>query len=573
MFKLRSFMKPYRKSAILALLLMLGELVVELWHPLLMAKVIDEGILTGDTGAILRWGGLMTLVALGGFAAGIINSYYSAHVSQGIGYDIRGKLFEKVQAFSFSNFNLFQPSTLITRMTNDITQIQNLVFMSLRIMLRAPLMMVGGVVLAFTINARLALVLVIVTPVLLAMLLWLMTRGFHLFRSVQERLDRTNNVLRENLLGMRVIKAFVRFGHEIRRFTDANGELRDRTMSALRFMELGVPMLLLVMNLSLLVILWYGGRQVTGHAANVGEVVAVVNYATRITASFTVISWIVSSIARARASALRVVEVLETGVDLESSADADPSIRITRGEVEFDRVGFRYPGAAGPLLEDVSFKAEAGTTVALLGATGSGKSSLFQLIPRLYDVTEGHVRIDGHDVRDMKLETLRESIGYVPQEAVLFTGTVKENLLWGKEDATMEEIVEAAKAAQIHDTIDKLPLKYDTRLGQQGVNLSGGQKQRLSIARALIRRPRILLFDDSTSALDAKTEARLLAALRRYPCTILMITQKISTAMGADRILILEDGRLLAQGDHETLLHRSPLYRRIIESQSGRELA
>jgi len=572
-FKLRSFMKPYRKSAILALLLMLGELVVELWHPLLMAKVIDEGILTGDTGAILRWGGLMTLVALGGFAAGIINSYYSAHVSQGIGYDIRGKLFEKVQAFSFSNFNLFQPSTLITRMTNDITQIQNLVFMSLRIMLRAPLMMVGGVVLAFTINARLALVLVIVTPVLLAMLLWLMTRGFHLFRSVQERLDRTNNVLRENLLGMRVIKAFVRFGHEIRRFTDANGELRDRTMSALRFMELGVPMLLLVMNLSLLVILWYGGRQVTGHAANVGEVVAVVNYATRITASFTVISWIVSSIARARASALRVVEVLETGVDLESSADADPSIRITRGEVEFDRVGFRYPGAAGPLLEDVSFKAEAGTTVALLGATGSGKSSLFQLIPRLYDVTEGHVRIDGHDVRDMKLETLRESIGYVPQEAVLFTGTVKENLLWGKEDATMEEIVEAAKAAQIHDTIDKLPLKYDTRLGQQGVNLSGGQKQRLSIARALIRRPRILLFDDSTSALDAKTEARLLAALRRYPCTILMITQKISTAMGADRILILEDGRLLAQGDHETLLHRSPLYRRIIESQSGRELA
>jgi len=572
-FKLRSFMKPYRKSAILALLLMLGELVVELWHPLLMAKVIDEGILTGDTGAILRWGGLMTLVALGGFAAGIINSYYSAHVSQGIGYDIRGELFEKVQAFSFSNFNLFQPSTLITRMTNDITQIQNLVFMSLRIMLRAPLMMVGGVVLAFTINARLALVLVIVTPVLLAMLLWLMTRGFHLFRSVQERLDRTNNVLRENLLGMRVIKAFVRFGHEIRRFTDANGELRDRTMSALRFMELGVPMLLLVMNLSLIVILWYGGRQVTGHAANVGEVVAVVNYATRITASFTVISWIVSSIARARASALRVVEVLETGIDLESSADADPSIRITRGEVEFDRVGFRYPGAAGPLLEDVSFKAEAGTTVALLGATGSGKSSLFQLIPRLYDVTEGHVRIDGHDVRDMKLETLRESIGYVPQEAVLFTGTVKENLLWGKEDATMEEIVEAAKAAQIHDTIDKLPLKYDTRLGQQGVNLSGGQKQRLSIARALIRRPRILLFDDSTSALDAKTEARLLAALRRYPCTILMITQKISTAMGADRILILEDGRLLAQGDHETLLHRSPLYRRIIESQSGRELA
>ena len=566
-------MKPYRKSAILALLLMLGELVVELWHPLLMAKVIDEGILTGDTGAILRWGGLMTLVALGGFAAGIINSYYSAHVSQGIGYDIRGELFEKVQAFSFSNFNLFQPSTLITRMTNDITQIQNLVFMSLRIMLRAPLMMVGGVVLAFTINARLALVLVIVTPVLLAMLLWLMTRGFHLFRSVQERLDRTNNVLRENLLGMRVIKAFVRFGHEIRRFTDANGELRDRTMSALRFMELGVPMLLLVMNLSLIVILWYGGRQVTGHAANVGEVVAVVNYATRITASFTVISWIVSSIARARASALRVVEVLETGIDLESSADADPSIRITRGEVEFDRVGFRYPGAAGPLLEDVSFKAEAGTTVALLGATGSGKSSLFQLIPRLYDVTEGHVRIDGHDVRDMKLETLRESIGYVPQEAVLFTGTVKENLLWGKEDATMEEIVEAAKAAQIHDTIDKLPLKYDTRLGQQGVNLSGGQKQRLSIARALIRRPRILLFDDSTSALDAKTEARLLAALRRYPCTILMITQKISTAMGADRILILEDGRLLAQGDHETLLHRSPLYRRIIESQSGRELA
>jgi ATP-binding cassette subfamily B multidrug efflux pump len=573
MLKLRYFLKSYRMATIIALILMLVELVVELWHPLLMAKIIDDGITPRDSGVVLRYGGLMAGIAILGFASGIVNSFYASHVSQGVGFDVRKALFEKVQAFSFANFNRFQTSTLITRLTNDVTQLQNVVFMGLRIMMRAPLMMIGGLILALTINVRLAVILAVVTPILILVLVWLMGRGFHLFQSVQSRLDRTNSVLRENLLGMRLIKAFVRFGHEVGRFTKANGELRDQTISALRFVELTVPSLLLVMNFTLLFILWYGGWEVNSARADIGEVVAIVNYTTRITASFTAVSWIVAAISRGRASGARISEVLETPLDLTDADNTDPALGITDGGIVFDDVSFHYPGASAQLLSSVSFAVKPGEKVAILGATGSGKSSLFQLIPRLYDATGGRVLIDGADIRTMKLETLRGGIGYVPQEAVLFTGTVKENLLWGKEDATMDEIVEAAKSAQIHDTIAKLPLQYETVLGQQGVNLSGGQKQRLSIARALIRKPRILLFDDSTSALDAKTEANLLEALQRYRCTILMITQKVGTAMGADSILILEDGRLLAQGNHEQLFRRLPLYRRMIESQSGKELA
>lgn len=608
-----TYLKPYRLAAVIALILMLVELVVELWHPVLMARIINEGIMTRDTAAVWRIGAMMAGIALLGFVSGIINSYYAAHVSQGYGYDVRAKLFAKVQAFPFTVFNRFPAATLMTRMTSDVGQLQNAIFMALRIMMRAPLMMIGGLIMALTINLKLGLILTVLTPVLFGLLVWMMSRGFKLFQAVQERLDRTNGLLRENLLGMRLIKAMVRYAHERLRFTRANEDLMNRTISAIRLIELTVPALLMLMNISILFLLWYGSIEVQAGSADVGEIVAVVNYATRIMGAFSVLSWIVTGLARAKASADRVSEVLRTdaaeaaaGVEAAYGTGGDRRVNRSRqggdsvsekpasdpaahghsgggtaaapavqtgAAIAFEHVSFRYPGMAEPALTDVSFTIRPGQTAAILGATGSGKSSLVQLLPRLYDPESGAVRLDGRDVREIDPAVLRGEIGYVPQEAVLFSGTIRANLLMGKEDADAEAIVAAARDAQIHETIMRLPEQYETLLGQKGVNLSGGQKQRLSVARALIRKPRVLLLDDSTSALDVKTEAALLAALKAYRCTTLLITQKISTAIAADVILILEDGRLHAMGTHDELLRQSPLYARIVRSQFGEEAA
>lgn len=573
MAKVLAFLKPYRIAVAIALSLMLTELAVELIQPLLMAKIIDEGILQNDLQEILKWGGIMLAASFAAFAAGVINSFYAAHVSQSFGFDVRKSLYDKVQSFSFANFNLFPTSSLITRMTNDITQLQNTVFMSLRIMMRAPLLIIGGLIMAFVVDIKLALILSAVAPFLFLFLFWVMGKGGALFKAVQEKLDSVNSVMQENLTGIRLIKAFVRRNHEVKRFTRTNEDLRDGTVKALRLMEVTMPVLLFIMNLSILGVLWFGSIQVNAGDVKVGEVVAIVNYATRITAAFSIFSWIIMAFSRARASANRVTEVLDTEVDLTDRQESHDrkGLTVSRGEIHFKDVSFKYPGTSEKVLDSISFIIHPGETVAIMGATGSGKTSLFQLIPRLYDVTGGRVEIDGRDVRELKMENLRRKIGFVPQEALLFTGSVKENISWGKEDAAMEEITEAAVNAQIHETIMKLPQGYETRVGQKGVNLSGGQKQRLSIARALVRKPKILLLDDSTSALDMKTEAKLLSSLKQYTCTTMIITQKISTAMEADRILLLEDGVLLAEGDHETLLKTSGLYKRIFQSQSGEE--
>lgn len=569
MLKVLSMLKPYRFPMAVALLFMFVELAVELWQPLLMAKIIDDGVMKKDLHVIWQWGGLMIGISCFAFMGGILNSFYAAHVSQSYGYDVRTSVFKKVQAFSFSNFDRFPTSSLITRMTNDVTQIQNTVFMSLRIMLRAPLVVIGGTIMALIVNVKLALFLAAVIPLLIAFLIWAMNKGGKLFRSVQEKLDAVNEVMRENLSGMRLIKALLRKEHERKRFTKANEELKNQTVSALRLMETTMPILLLVMNVSILGILWFGNMQVSTGETKVGEVVAIVNYAMRITGAFTPLSFIIMAFSRARASAHRISEVLETEIDLVDANDISSSSQKLEGRVEFRNVSFRYPGTDSFVLKDISFVFRPGKTVAVLGATGSGKSSLFQLIPRLYDASDGEIFIDNQDIQKMKLAHLRKQIGFVPQEALLFTGTVRENIAWGKEDSSMEEIIEAAKHAQIHETICKLPKQYNTRLGQKGVNLSGGQKQRLSIARALVRKPRLLLLDDSTSALDLKTEAKLLQALKQYTCTTCIITQKISTAMEADWILLLEDGKLLTQGDHYSLLKNSALYQRIYRSQFG----
>ncbi|MCM3598347.1 ABC transporter ATP-binding protein/permease [Metabacillus idriensis] len=571
MSKVFSLLKPYRLAMGVALTLMLIELGVELLHPLLMAKIIDDGILKNDLSVVIYWGSVMVGISIAAFAAGVTNSFYAAHVSQSFGYDVRKGLFEKVQSFSFANFSLFPTSSLITRMTNDVTQLQNTIFMSLRIMLRAPLLIVGGTIMALIVNFKLALILLISIPLLIGFLVWMMKKGSGLFKAVQDRLDSVNGVMQENLTGMRIIKAFLRRNYEVSRFTQANEELKSGTVSALRLMEIAMPVLLLVMNISILAILWFGSINVGTGDAKVGEVVAIVNYALRISSVLSIFSFIIMAFSRAKASAGRINEVLDTEADLTDSLDAEETSVIEKGEIEFKSVSFIYPGTNTAVLNNLSFTVNAGETIALLGATGSGKSSIFNLIPRLYDVSGGEIYIDGKNLLDMKLESLRGQIGFVPQESLLFTGSIRENIAWGKEGASLEEIKEAAINAQIHETIERLPDGYDTRVGQKGVNLSGGQKQRLSIARALVRKPKILLLDDSTSALDLATEAKLLKGIKAYECTIFIITQKISTAMEASQILLLDDGEILAQGSHHELMEESPLYQRIYESQFGEE--
>lgn len=587
-----TFLKPYKKPIIIALALMGVELIVELWHPLLMKTVIDEGIMKHDLSAVLGWGGLMVAVALLGFAAGITNSFYSSYVSQHFGYDVRAKLFLRIQDFSVSAFQRFPASALITRMTSDVNQLQNVVFMGLRIMLRAPLLMAGSLIMALLIDVRIAGILLIAVPICVSILIWMMRKGFQLFRAVQNQLDATNGIVRENLMGMRLIKAFVRYRREIDRFDRNNTQLMERTAKALRLIETTIPVLLLLMNISILVILWFGNWQMGIGGASAGDAAAIVIYATRITGIFGLLSHILMSAARARASARRIQEVLQAedrgeetqvwedsraamGAEAEeegpaaAAAEAPCLGKEILGKLEFEAVTFRYPGTSEPVLRDLSFVVQPGETVAVMGATGSGKSSMFQLIPRLFQPERGRILIDGIDIRDLPLEEWRRSIGMVPQEVVLFTGTIADNIRWGQNDASLDEVMEAAKHAQIHETILGLSEGYRTIVGQKGVNLSGGQKQRLSIARALIRKPRLLLLDDSTSALDLKTEARLLQALKRYDCTTLIITQKVSTAMQADRVLLLDQGRIISQGTHEELTASSDLYRRIVASQFG----
>lgn len=571
MWKVFSYLKAYRVAIGVALFLTLTELGVELLQPLIMAKIIDDGILKSDLNVIKYWGAVMFGLALVAFAAGIANSFFSAHVSQNYGFDIRRRVFEKVQSFSFVNFNKFPASSLITRMTNDVTQLQNTVFMSLRIMLRAPLLLAGGVIMSLIVNWKLALVLVVILPFLLFFLKWVLQTAGSMFRDVQDKLDGVNRVMRENLMGMRLIKAFLRRDFEKNRFEQASGELKGVTVSSLRLIEVSIPVLLFVMNIGILFILWFGSRQVSMGSIEVGEVVAIVNYSFRISSVLTIISFIIMAFSRAKASAQRIGEVLDTEIDLVESQDTDHSLKIGNGAVEFKKVSFHYPGSDVPVLRDLSFSVKPGETLAILGSTGSGKTSLFQLVPRLYDVTGGEVLVDGKNVMNYPIETLRKGIGVVPQEAVLFTGSISENIGWGKEGATSDEIISAANDAQIHETVEKLPNQYDTRVGQRGVNLSGGQKQRLSIARALVRKPKILMLDDSTSALDLKTEGKLLKALRTYSCTTFIITQKISTAMEADHILLLDDGAVEAWGTHEELLNTSPLYVKIVQSQFGEE--
>ncbi|SHH76984.1 ABC transporter ATP-binding protein [Virgibacillus chiguensis] len=570
-----SFMKPYKLPAAVAFALMLVELAVELALPFLLGKMINEGVVNQDLSTILKWGSIMITLAFIAFIAGLINSFYASHVSWGFAYDLREKLFAKIQAFSFSHLNQYPTSALMTRFSNDIRQMQNTIYMLLRIMSKAPLIVIGGVVMAFIVNAKLAIIFLITVPLLVGFVLWVLQIASKLFQNVQKSVDTLNQVMQENLSGMRLIKAFSRRKHEEVRFKKANQSLAERTRSTFRFVEASMPVLLLVMNMSLLFIIWLGNAQVVAGTTNVGDVVAIINYALRVSMSISMFTFIIMAFSRMQASTKRVNDILHIHTEGAQNVDwSDTTVNhVQRGTISFQHVYFSYPAHKESVLHDITFNVKSGEKIAVMGATGAGKTSLFQLIPRLYKANHGIITIDDQDVTSYPLNQLRDSIGYVPQSPLLFTGMIKENIAWGKPRATMEEIIQAAKDAQIHETIMQLNERYETKVGQKGVNLSGGQKQRISIARALIRKPKILMLDDSTSALDLATESQLLEAIETYHCTTLIITQKISTAMRADRILLLDKGEILALGTHQFLLKSSELYQRIVESQFGKEVS
>jgi ATP-binding cassette subfamily B protein len=560
-----SFLKKYKVAAIAALVMMFIELAVELSQPLLISKIIDQGIKEQNSSVVWLWGGVLIGSAVVAFIAGVLSSFFAAHASQSFAFDLRDKLYEKVQSFTYEVFNRFATSSLITRLTGDVSQLQDTIFMSLRFMTRVPLVVVGSVIMALIVHVKLGLFLTVALPLLLLFLYFIMRKASLLFRNVQNRLDGVNGVIQENLTGIRLIRVFVRMGHEIGRFTVFSGNLMKSTVSALRLTETTMPFVMLIVNAAIMLILWFGRIEIANGDATLGETVAVINYSLRTIGALSAISGLVVTISRARASSQRITEVMSaTDGSLKGEVITGEPIQ---GHIQYENISFKYPESDISVLEDITFEVSAGERVAIMGATGSGKSSLVGLIPRLYEETDGIIRIDGQKSTDIDISKLRRSIGYVPQEVQLFSGSIRDNIAWGNENATQEQIEHAAAAAQIHATVMDLPNGYETMLGQRGVNLSGGQKQRLTIARALVRKPAILILDDSTSALDAVTEGLLLEALKEISCTTFLITQKISSTASADLILLLDEGRLIGKGSHDELMTSSALYRKIYESQ------
>ncbi|MBT2583082.1 ABC transporter ATP-binding protein [Planococcus sp. ISL-109] len=566
-----SYTKPYTFLIVIALFLMLLELAVELLQPLVIASIIDDGIVAGDQDTIIRLGVILLGLSFIAFLSGVANSYFASHISHSFSFDVRREVYRRVQSFSLAMFNKFPASGLITRLTSDVQLIQQVLYMSLRIMLRAPLLVIGSLIMAFVVNAQLALYLIIVFPLLLAFLYFMVRKGVVYFSFVQQRLDRVNRMVQENLQAVRLIKAYLRGKYEANRFSEVAGALKTDTVKAFRIMEIILPILLFGMNVSLLAVVWFGAFEIQSGDAQIGELVAIINYAMRMTGAFSMFSFIIMVFARAKASSERIEEVLLAD-DGNAEAAHGAITPLEEGVVSFADVSFTYPGTSQQVLDNISFSLAPHEKLAIMGATGSGKTSLLQLIPRFYEASSGSVSVHGRDVRDWDLQELRKTIGLVPQQSMLFTGSISDNLSWGKEQAELPELQGAAEKAQIDETVRRFPKGYETRVGQKGVNLSGGQKQRLSIARALVRKPSILILDDSTSALDVKTEGALWEELDKEQATTLIVTQKVRTAMRADRILLLEDGMISAYGTHKQLLEKSSLYREIALSQQEEEM-
>lgn len=563
-------LRKYKVSLAISPVLVLIAVLCETVQPMYMARIVDDGVMLRDLSVITEVGTYMVLVSIAGLLVTILNVYISSRASIGFGTDLRDTLFHKIQQLSFFDIDRFSSASLITRLTNDITKIQQLIMMSMRMMLRAPLLLALAVFFVVRINTDLALVLLAAIPVLGISVYFILRKGFPLFMKVQQRVDMLNDVVRENLINIRVVKSFVREDFETAKFARKSEDLRDMMIRASNIVVTIFPVMQLVMNMSVIAILWVGGHKVMIGDLKVGELISFVNYLVQVLMALMFLAMIIMSFARASASSERILEVLDTEPSLSNTPEGLLNkYRITRGRVEFKDVCFRYHGGETDVLKDINFEVNPGETIAVVGATGSAKSSMVQLIPRLYDVTEGEIRIDGTPVKDYFLDELHAQVGMVLQKNELFTGTIADNLRWGKEDATMDEIVEACKAAQAHEFVMSFADGYETLLGRGGVNVSGGQKQRLCIARALLRKPKILILDDSTSAVDTETELKIRENLKALlqDTTVFIITQRINTMQSADRVIVLEDGTIDAMGTPSELMEHSKVYQEIYHSQ------
>lgn len=564
------YVKPYLPYFIIGPLLMIVEVLGDVVLPSLVAKIINVGAANRDIAYIVKIGIVMVILAFVMMAGGIGGAYFASKAAMSFGADLRKDLFRKVQQFSFADIDRFSTGSLVTRLTNDITQMQNMIMMGLRMMLRAPGMMIGAVIMAFRMNASLAMILLIVLPVLALGIGLIVRIGFPRFGKMQEKLDKLNSGIQENLTNVRVIKSFVRESYEEEKFRVANEDLKDAGMSAFKVVIFQMPLMTLMMNVTTLAVVWFGGKQIMVGSMAVGDLTAFTTYIVQVLMSLMMLAMALLQSTRAVASSRRICEVLDTEVELTDENAKEKERKVKRGKVEFRHVSFRYyKDSYEKVLDDIDLTIEPGETVGIIGSTGCGKTTLVQMIPRLYDADEGEILVDDVNVREYSFENLRNGVGMVLQKNVLFSGTILENLKWGDETADEKTIIEAAKAAQADSFVAGFPDGYETELGQGGVNVSGGQKQRLCIARALLKKPAILILDDSTSAVDTATEARIRQAFSTTlkATTKIMIAQRISSVMEADKIVVMEEGRIVGCGTHEELLASCEPYQEIYDSQ------
>jgi len=572
MLKLFRFLRPHSGKILTILLLLFLQAMADLSLPTLLADIVNKGIVNGDIPYILRLGGYMVLIALFGISCSAAGNYLNSGVALSFSRTLRSSIFAKVESFSLHEFDRAGTASLITRTTNDVTQVQQSLSMMLSIMVRAPIMCVGGIIMAVTRDARLSLVFAVAIPVLVAIIAGIAALGVPLFRKMQARTDRLNMVVREKLSGIRVVRAFGREAHEGERFEKASRDLMETSLRVAVLMNTLMPAMLIIMNFTLLAIIWFGGLRVDAGRMQVGDIMAFTQYVLQILFSLMMLSMLFIMIPRSQASAVRINEVLDTEPGIKDPEKPEAPA-ASRGHVEFKDVSFRYHGAEQDAVSGVSFAAGPGEVTAIIGGTGSGKSTLVGLIPRFYDAGSGSVLVDGLDVRRMTQEDLRSRIGFVPQKAMLFTGTVKDNIRFGSEGTGEDALVKAADIAQSLEFIKSMPDGFDSQISQGGINLSGGQKQRLSIARAVARKPDIYIFDDSFSALDFKTEAGVRAALKKETAdaTVLIVAQRVTSVMNADRIIVLDEGRVAGVGPHKVLMESCVVYREIVYSQLSRE--
>ena len=568
------YIKPYLPAFIIGPLMMIVEVIGEVVLPKLMANIINVGVANGSVGYITGTGALMILVALLMMAGGVGGAYFGAKAAVSFAADLRKDAFDKVQTFSFANLDQFSTGSLVTRLTNDITQVQNLINMALRMMLRAPGMLIGALIMAFVMNAELAVIVLIVIPILVGAIAVLIKIAFPKFKIMQKKLDALNSNIQEMLTNVRVIKSFVRGDYEEKKFAASNEDLKQTSLGAFKTIIIVMPLMMLMMNATTLAVVWFGGRQIIVGNMQVGDLTAFTTYIVQILMSLMMLAMVILQSSRALASLSRIREILDTEVDLNDEHCKEPDKIVSSGRVEFRDVSFRYyKENKEAVLSHISFAVKSGQTLGIIGSTGSGKTTLVQMIPRLYDVDEGEVLVDGVNVKDYTLENLREGVGMVLQKNVLFSGSILENLMWGDENASMEEVRKAAGAAQADGFISSFTGGYEMDLGQGGVNVSGGQKQRLCIARALLKKPKILILDDSTSAVDTATEAQIRESFagELKDTTKIIIAQRISSVKEADEIMVLDDGKIVGFGKHEDLLSSCEAYQEIYYSQMDKE--